>query len=831
MDEIAKIGKAVASVCKEDDNRSDDIMMMASDSNWDQFLTPAPCAIALLGDLILISANTDFNLDEQTHRDGFKKPRYPNSFQESLVQVSNAGLSAFNEAHTSMDQIRLHSVDVDGQVKNAVKLLMQGTPEEVKRMLPISLSKIQNIVDESLLLAKASEDRFVGVIELEGELLEASTNTKGVYGKKTKEKEIAIEVARTEFRMKEIKKAQSEFKEAINILPLGGDLIGIAVCEALMEGVRNITTFPSKMSEGIKKKQSGSLSAVTAAIENARYKTELAKETLRDAKRHQEKLAKELSESNEKLTKVLMNMTKLESKEIDFATIRETLVKGINALSEVREQWGKLVHFFQLLSNLIRGCLHSSLTDFVEQAIIGREIQMTNDDAPLSNKLRDVIFEQASKASQVAYNVRTITGTYVQISNEHLMDRITCLGLLVALDPRKDELEIRRKHEELHNGCQEAQKTILSIVMNAGNMSVVQARIHEKYKYNFEKVLEYLLKGLEHLSVFIQYLNEINGGRCKDDDKYIAKVLFPLIEKAKKEFDEMSTYAEGLLQQINSDFERCVADLKVNNDKLKEIDSNLNELEKELQGTKKSVDNANDQCRRKREDLTAAENTLSDARRKLEDAKTTQATTSTAGVATTVVSAFLTLLIPPLGLAGMAAGVGTGIVSGTALEEAVSLCSNNCSSACSEVQSSESALERAKNAKTEVENKLDSANKKKQQTKTQMEDVKSDKNRLEEYRNLIIIFGEDYKKFNRQLCDFYGKYKILRCETSGGYSLCMLQSPTKMLGTSLSSLCKCVAIQTLCEQPMQAIMRKHLLQIECVKWQTDDECSDIDHLI
>ncbi|VDI60658.1 Hypothetical predicted protein [Mytilus galloprovincialis] len=293
----------------------------------------------------------------------------------------------------------------------------------------------------------------------------------------------------------------------------------------------------------------------------------------------------------------------------------------------------------------------------------------------------------------------------------------------------------------------------------------------------------------------------------------------------------MSTYAENLLQQINSDIERCVADLKVNNDKLKEIDSDLNELEKELQGTKKAVDNANDQCRRKREDLSAAENTLSDARRKLEDAKTAQAATIAAGASTIVASAFLTIFVPPLGIAGMAAGLGTGIVSITALEEAVSLCSNNCSSARSEVQSSESALERARNAKTVVENKLDSANKKKQQIKTQMEEVKTDKNKLEEYRNLIIIFGEDYKKFNRQLCDFYGKYKILRCETYGGYSLCMLQSPTKMLGTSLSSLCKCVAIQTLCEQPMQAIMRKHLLQIECVKWQTDDDCSDIDHLI
>ncbi|XP_052084606.1 uncharacterized protein LOC127721833 [Mytilus californianus] len=1049
MDEIATIDKAVASVCKGHDKRSDDMMMMAPDSNWDQFLTPAPCAIALLGDLILFSADMDFSLDEKPPMDGFKLLRYPNSFRESLVQVSNAGLSAFNEAHTSMDQIRLHSGNIDGQIKNAVKFLMQGTPEEVKRMLPMSLSKIQNIADESLLLAKAIEDRFVGVMELTVELLETSTNTKGVYDEKTRETEIAIEVARTEreqSRMKEIKytekklsnmekevkEAQSDFEEAINNIPSVGDLIGIAVCEAVIEGVRNITSNPSKISERIKKKlgtsaandedsekddtyfdnelsrqrvysevstitryiyqlveittgrtddngqqcpdmgrighgdlgriqqfietarnhvisevNSGELrervlklcddavdicntlqhlansmadlenrnaviseavnkskylqnesqkleveahkalgrnplnnksphlskmptqssSAVTAATENARYKTELAKEKLRAATRRQEKAADELRESNDKLTKVLKDMAKLELKEIDFDSIRETLVKGIKALAEVREQWGKLVRFFQMLSNLIKCCLHSSLTNSVDQATMGRELQMTNNAAPLSDTFRDVIFEQTSKASQVAYIVRTIAGTYVQISNEHLMDIISCLGLLVALDPKKDEHEIRRKHEELHNGCQEAQKAILSIVMKqkeefnakveekiaklheiekimppieserikeiqtnetSGNMSAVQARIHEKYKYKFEKVLEFLLKGLEHLSAFIQHLNEITGGRCQDDDKYIAKVLFPLIEKAKTEFDEMATYAKSLLQQINSDFEQCVADLKVDNVKLKKIDSDLTDLEKELQGTKKAIDTANEQCRRKREDLSAAENALSDARRKLEDAKTA---TVAAGVSTTVVSAFFTIFVPPLGLAGMAAGLGTGIVGITALEEAVTLCSNSFISARSEVQSSESALERASNAKTVVEHKLNGVNKNTQQIKTHLEELKTDKNRLEEYRKLTITFAEDYKKFHRQLCDFYGKYKILTCETAGGYSLQILQLPTKMIGVSLSSLCQCAAIKALYEKPMQAIMRKHLLQIEYVKWQTSDDCSEIDYLI
>jgi hypothetical protein len=88
--------------------------------------------------------------------------------------------------------------------------------------------------------------------------------------------------------------------------------------------------------------QSTSTSVAQAAAENARYRTKVAKETLKDAKLRQEKSSDELRKSNEKLTQVLIDMTKLSIEKVDFDSIRETLVKGINALAELREQWGKL---------------------------------------------------------------------------------------------------------------------------------------------------------------------------------------------------------------------------------------------------------------------------------------------------------------------------------------------------------------------------------------------------------------------------------------------------------------------------------------------------------
>lgn len=205
-------------------------------------------------------------------------------------------------------------------------------------------------------------------------------------------------------------------------------------------------------------------------------------------------------------------MAKLDLQKIDFNQIRDTLVRGIKALAEVREQWGKLVRFFQMLSNLIKCCLHTSLPDFVDEAKAGREIQMKDYKTPLSNIFRDVIFEQASKASQIAYVVRTISGTYVQVSNEHLMDKITSLGRLIALDPKKDEHEIRRRRAELHNGCAAAQRSIQSIVLKKKaefnqnidermrKISEIEAKLPPIDKKREEEIKESVSCGIENFS-------------------------------------------------------------------------------------------------------------------------------------------------------------------------------------------------------------------------------------------------------------------------------------------------------------------------------------------
>ena len=78
--------------------------------------------------------------------------------------------------------------------------------------------------------------------------------------------------------------------------------------------------------------------------------------------------------------------------------------------------------------------------------------------------MRDTIYSQAFQSDKISYVVHMISETYVEVSNKYLMDRITALGQLVALDPVKDASEIAKRRQELHSGCDQAREAIGKLV-------------------------------------------------------------------------------------------------------------------------------------------------------------------------------------------------------------------------------------------------------------------------------------------------------------------------------------------------------------------------------
>ncbi|KAL0172451.1 hypothetical protein M9458_032762, partial [Cirrhinus mrigala] len=488
--------------------------------------------------------------------------------------MCNSGWWAFNEARTSMDQIRLHTAQVPDYMKTAEKILFQGDDEVVKAHLPLQLESIRVIADECLKLSDATEKRFTDVIKIIQELLEACVNAEHLYGeemeaikKKLEESKLREQSAletkkRTEKAVsaleKELEQAQESYRKALDSLSSGWEMVGMDAVGGITQGITglitgmaSIITHPvktvcsattmmadtwghikdqesvrdvvaeinaysksaeifkcvqniqqlmnvysedddidwtklydqknkhtksdfinkqfkrisddlKKIPNGPAKKQaknlcqrgmeicnqlekyapdgkcvkdksteiikevldlselahifdckskditnssaisptppmmykeenkSGNMSASQKATENARFSIEQNKAQLNKTRETYEKCVENLENNQKELTEILVTMRNCELKEIDFKTTTEMLIKGMDAMGRVKVQWEKMVHFFQMVSNIVKTSLTKTLTNFISTS---EKTQALSYNAKLFSK--DLLYTQA----------------------------------------------------------------------------------------------------------------------------------------------------------------------------------------------------------------------------------------------------------------------------------------------------------------------------------------------------------------------------------------------------------------------------------------------------
>lgn len=656
-DQIANIKKDLSSAekCREDTK-----LMMQPYANWEEYLTPAPMSIAILAELIFISSKDDFSIRKGGPEKGdFKHIKYPDSFRACLMQVCNSGWYAFNEAHKSMDQIRLYTSSVPDYIKTAVRILLQDDHQLVEKMLPIELESINNIADECLNLATAAEKKFTNVIDLISELLETCTSAKQAYGseledvrlkmKEFKLKKLASEDANRRAEQavknlsKEIEVAQESFKTSMESMPSGWDMVGMNFMEGISNGVftllsavacriakpdnnsavkqegvqkpdaesendpnsadniyakssqilflvqslgsffegdqikwteiidqktgkpktnwaadqfrqiskliekeanckpkttglalcrkavtvcselanispkertngaktkvivehlnrltkeaeafdtmsksaTNTSAFPptppqlSRIQEGTP----GNKSAAQMAADNARFQIEQNRAQLDKVRELYGKSVDNMEKNKKEMAEILVTLENCKVKDIDFKTAIRMLSVGLRAMGQVKEQWQKLVRFFQMVSNLMITRLSRSLKDFTKKSATASALKYSQ-----KMLIKDMIYYQAFYASNIASLVNMISGTYTEVSDLYLMDAISKLGTLMSLDVTQPEFQNERIR--MARSCKEAEEGIRNRVRkNKADFEMKTQQRQEKIERELKAVL------------------------------------------------------------------------------------------------------------------------------------------------------------------------------------------------------------------------------------------------------------------------------------------------------------------------------------------------------
>ncbi|KPP74328.1 hypothetical protein Z043_106524 [Scleropages formosus] len=641
---VAKINSGVMKTSRAQDVRKDTEKMMKTYANWEEFLMPAPLSVALLGQLVCVSAKKDFAVNHGMKDKKFKYIEYPESFRACLMQVCNTGWVAFNMAHKNMDQIRLYSLNIPTDIGTVVKTLMQEDDAIVTALLPGQLRHIEHTANECYTLASAVEDKFMDVINLISELMEAFTCSTKLYNDSVKEAEAAMREAELmrksaedarrvsqqnyEQMEKQMKEAQEAYKDAMKAMPSGWSLLGLEI----VDGLRNIVTMipnavkqlssglsqnklqggqddelsenddegatvailskaqqlhlashalagfvsesgqikkkdlydnmenkfmsdfskfiflrlkrevkaektcrakqsflslcnigikicedlesviktpqsqkakglPKRIKSLCKKSEALSIAAsmksrrpplnckgphmakasekvqctdsiVQTHVNLATFKVEQAKAQLHHTDEEVRIRFEEMTRRNKELDEILIKISRCNVEKIDYEETLEVLSEGLKALGQVKEQWSKLVQFFQMISNLIKTCLNQNLNKFVMDCKSIPQIEGYTHSA----YVKDLIYQQAFQASNVSSLVNMISETYVTVSRKHLMDRVSALGTLMSLKPSDQEFNLTRMR--LMEGCKQSKAEIEALVSK--NMKEFSDSVEER---------------------------------------------------------------------------------------------------------------------------------------------------------------------------------------------------------------------------------------------------------------------------------------------------------------------------------------------------------------
>lgn len=628
-----QIAQTTQSLTTATDMRETTKMLMQPNANWEEYLTPAPLSIAIMGELVFISSIQDFSINRNPPEGGFKYIRYPESFRACLMQVCNSGWHAFNEAHNNMDQIRIHTAAVPDYMKAAVHILFNGSDEVIRNVLPNQLDSINDIAEQCVNLAEGVEKKYQDVIHVIQELLEACINAEHFYGEELANVKRKLEAAKLREQTaqqlkerskkamddlsKELDNAQDAYKSAMSSIPSGWEMTGMDLVEGITSGISAmINGFTSRMGrlgkvakslvadgddgddaelndlEQIKicskseemlhltdrlknfvqkgkinwghvydqKKQvcekavwvqeqverirqdlldlpfdklrekalsicegsiyicqtidtyhpekpwnksqtkdivmkidkvhteamafdvkskkvlncpaltpkppmmfreqgsSEHVSASQRASDNARYRMELSREQLKATRESYQKSVDSMEKNEKELTEILCEMQNCNIKQIDFDTTIKMLAMGLDAMGRVKEQWEKMVRFFQMVSTIVKTSLNVTLKNFVTNCDSTKKLGYND---KLFNK--DLLYNQAFQASNVASMVHMISGTYTEVSSKFLLDRVSSLGRLMSMD--KEKPEFHRERLMLQTSCQDAQKGIRQLVI------------------------------------------------------------------------------------------------------------------------------------------------------------------------------------------------------------------------------------------------------------------------------------------------------------------------------------------------------------------------------
>ena len=158
---------------------------------------------------------------------------------------------------------------------------------------------------------------------------------------------------------------------------------------------------PGMMKQAAAMNESEQTSILGTRLKQAHTNLEVTKAQLQSTQEQADEALEKQLEVNRRLQENLMQLAKFTAEGKTHGEIMEVLQQGLKAFGQLKQQWTKLLLFFQSMSNLINTSLGPPLKGFVEHAnLINNDLQ---EGFEPSEFCRELIYQPAKEAVKVIF--------------------------------------------------------------------------------------------------------------------------------------------------------------------------------------------------------------------------------------------------------------------------------------------------------------------------------------------------------------------------------------------------------------------------------------------
>ena len=163
-----------------------------------------------------------------------------------------------------------------------------------------------------------------------------------------------------------------------------------------------------------------------------------------------------LIQKSEDSIKILGEMQKLEAKQMDLKQAIEMLEDGMLKVSEMKENWSRLVIFFVGISQVIETVAGNSLVDLMNHVETTTQVESFKKTGNLKPLIIKQALEKVMKANLLNTNVQVMASTYCNISTDYLMPTVHNLDSMMKY--KTSEEIIKARSQLLESSAKNAQK-------------------------------------------------------------------------------------------------------------------------------------------------------------------------------------------------------------------------------------------------------------------------------------------------------------------------------------------------------------------------------------